>query len=466
MKDGNRHNGQRFGHLSSASVKALSISLLLAAASWLVGAGEDSPISSSARLIATTEPGWPQWRGPRRDGICDETGLLQQWPKDGPPLRWKSPNLGRGYSSPILAGGAIYLTGEANDELRVYALDLNGKLLWESRNGKAWTGPYPGARACCAYSRGRLYHMNAYGRVVCLQAATGKEIWSVDIISKFGGKIPTWGLGECLLVDGPRLFVTPGGTKALLAALDTQTGETLWTTEPLSLGKSSHPAHERLAEPAGEFDSAGYASPILFELGGRHHLVTTSLRHAFGVDADTGRLLWTRPMPTTYSVIAATPVLIGDGVFITAPDTTEGGKFFGLQYRGSTLNIETRWKTALDTCHGCLVCFKEDLYGSWYRKNKGLACLNSRNGEVRYQAKDVAMGSMLYADNRLYYLGQDGEMTLVQPSPQGFGIRGRFRLVPGRVSDAWAHPVILEGRLYLRYHETLYCYTIAPSYND
>jgi outer membrane protein assembly factor BamB len=416
----------------------------------------------SAQLIASPEPGWPQWRGPRRDGICDETGLLQSWPEGGPRLLWKATGLGRGFSSPIITGGRIFLTGDGDDALRVFALDMQGRQLWESSNGKSWTGPYPGARACCAYSEGRVYLMNAHGRTACFDASNGKELWSVDVLQRFGGKPLTWGIADCLLVDGPRVIVTPGGTNALMAALDKKNGQTVWTTEPLRLVKTDDPAQERLIDPAEPVDSTGYSSPILFALGGRRHLVRASLRHVFGVDADAGKLLWTRPMRTSYSVIAATPVLVGAAVFMTAPDT-EGGKLFQIEDQGSSVRVETLWTTPLDTCHGCLVYRDGDLYGSWYRRSKGWACLDAGTGTIRYQTKELGMGSVLYADQRLYCLGQEGDMTLIQATPQGFVFTGRFRLTPERTTEAWAHPVILDGRLYLRYHDTLFCYDVKSS---
>lgn len=437
----------------------VGVSLILIAGAGPLSAAETQKASTQARLVASPEPGWPQWRGPRRDGICDETALLQQWPELGPELLWKTSGLGRGYSAPIISGSRIYLAGDVGDELHVFALDLQGRRVWESKNGKSWKEPYPGARSSCTYSEGLLYHLNAHGRVACLNADTGRELWAVDVLERFDGKTLTWGLGENLLVDGPRVIVTAGGTKALMVALNKKTGAVVWASEPLRLGPSGQPAQERLKDPAGEIDNTSYASPILFEFSGRRHLVNCSLRHVFGVDADTGQLLWTRPFPTRYSVIAATPTLVGDAVFITAPDT-EGGKLFRLLPETSPARVETLWTTSLDTCYGCLVHVDGALYGSWYRRGKGWACLDAQTGKVRYQTKDLAMGPVLYADGRLYCLSQEGEMTLIKPTPQGFEFTGRFRLVPDRTSDAWTHPVILDRRLYLRYHETLFCYDI------
>lgn len=402
---------------------------------------------------------WPQWRGPRRDGICDETNLLQQWPEGGPKLIWSSTNLGRGYSAPIVVGQRIYLTGDVGEELRIHALDLEGRRVWQSKNGKAWEGPYPGARASCAFSDDKLYHLNAHGRVACLEAETGAEVWSVNLVERFGAKVIHWGLSENLLVDGPRIIVTPGGSKTLIAALDKKTGETVWASEPLRLGKSDLPSHDRVAEPPGQIDNASYASPVLFKVGERRLLLNCSLRHVFGADADTGQLLWSRPMPTRYSVIATTPVRVGDGVFVTAPDG-QGGKLFRLRTDGPQVRVEETWSTELDTCQGGVVLVNGTLYGAMYRERKTWLCLDAQKGKTRYRLDDLAKGPLLYADKRLYCLSEEGEVALLNPTEKSFEIAGRFRLVPERKSDAWTHPVISAGRLYLRYHETLFCYDL------
>ncbi len=219
-------------------------------------------------LIASSEGGWPQWRGPRRDGTSSETDLLRTWPSTGPRLLWKAEGLGRGWSSPILTGGSVFLTGDVGSNLVVFCLDLQGHVVWKATNGLAWTGSYPGARACCAYSQGVIYHLNAHGRLAALEARTGRELWAVDILQRFEGQEPTWALGECILVDGPRVLVTPGGHKALMAALDKTTGATVWASEPV--------------------DAPTYTSPILFRQGGRRIVANCSAKHGFGLDAGHG----------------------------------------------------------------------------------------------------------------------------------------------------------------------------------
>ena len=459
MKIANSNN-----KLSHAST--ISSSLTAALLGWylvmfhcsVVAADKTEP--NTAQIVASTERGWPQFRGPKRNSMCDEKGLLQSWPQDGPRKLWTARELGQGYSAPIFADGRIFLTGDVGEDLVIFALDEQGNKLWQTKNGKSWKNPYPGARASCTYRYGQIYHMNAHGRVACLDAKTGREIWAIDILETFGGKNITWALSDCLLVEYDRVFVTPGGSKALMAALDAFTGKTIWTTEPLKFGAPSSSAHERVAEPAGGSDNASNSSPILFTLNGRKHLVNCSQKHVFGVDTDNGKLLWSRPLVTRYLVIAGMPVLIGNGVFVTAPDT-EHGKYLQIIDKGDVIQIKEAWNSQIDTCHGGLVLVGNHLYGSWYRKNRGWASVDSTSGKIIHQTKELAMGSVLYADNRLYILDQEGQAALINPEVGKFDIAGRFRLVKTRVQDAWTHPVIFNKKLYLRYQDELYCYDIA-----
>ena len=397
--------------------------------------------ADGGKLVASSETGWPQWRGPRRDGVSDEKNLLASWPDGGPPLLWKAEGLGRGWSSPVVTGGSIYLTGDVGDELRIVALDLDGKERWQKTNGRAWTGQYPGARASCAVSQGRLYHLNAHGRVACLDAKTGAELWTVDILQRFEGVNILWGLSECLLVDGPRLIVTPGGRKGAVAALDKTTGDTVWASEPI------------------DKNDAGYGSPLLFELGGRRHLVGYSSRHVVGVDADTGRELWKRPRPSEYLALCFTPVFCGDGVYVTTPGKN-GGSRYRMTVREGRTEVETGWDSPVDTLQGGAVLTDGLIVGSGYESFKGWAALDLATGRPRYTTREIAIGSVIAADGRLYCLSERGEMALVRATPSAFEIAGRFPVIPERKQDVWAQPVICDGRLYLRYHDTLFCYDI------
>jgi outer membrane protein assembly factor BamB len=403
------------------------------------------------RLIAASEPDWPQFRGPRRDGICDERGLLTAWPEAGPTLMWTATNLGRGYSSPIISKGRLFITGEVGGDLRIFALDLQGRSLWQSTNGAAWTGQFPGARASVTYSDGRIYHQNAYGRLVCFDARNGRELWAVDLLARFGGQNITWALSDCVLVDQHAVYATPGGRETLLAAFDKRTGKLRWQSGPFF-------------DSAGERDleSASYASSILVQFDRQRLLLGCSLRHLVCADADTGRIQWTQRMPTSYSVLAMMPVLVGDAVFVTAPHG-QGGKLLQLLPPAAPtalVGVKELWTTRLDTLQGCVVHLDGKLFGSFYAGRKGWAALDAQTGAVLYDLPDVAKGSVLAAEGKLYALCEDGWMLLLESGEKAFAQRGRFRLADARSRDAWAHPVIHQGRLYLRYHETLYCYDI------
>ena len=406
--------------------------------------GAQPPVAAAADRdgpIASPEPDWPQWNGPRRNSISEEKGLLPSWPEGGPRLVWKIGDLGQGWSSPIIVKDRIYITGDVDDDLVIYAFDLKGKPVWKIKNGRSWTGQYPGARACCVYSEGKLYHMNAHGRVVCLDAATGKELWAVNVLERFQGQNITWAMSECLLIDGPRLIVTPGGKDALMAALDKTTGRTVWTAAPRDEARAS------------------YCSPLLFHHAGRRILASCSSAQGFGVDADGGKLLWTVPLKSPYAVNTTTPVYGANKIFYTTPYVY--GTCYQLQPGQAGPQPEKTWDTTLDTCTGTVLYLDGLLYGSGYKKHKSWLCMDWKSGEIRYELKGLTSGAAVYADGRLYCLAEDGRAALLRPTPQQFEIDGQFRLVAERVHDAWAHPVLLHGKLYLRYHDILWCYDVG-----
>jgi outer membrane protein assembly factor BamB len=394
-------------------------------------------------LIDSPEEGWPQWRGPRRDGISNEKGLLSNWPDAGPRLLWKAEGIGRGWSSPIVTGGKVFITGNVGTNLVVFSFDLRGHLNWRSTNGLAWAGPYAGARACCAYSQGVVYHLNAHGRAAAFEASTGKELWAVDILQRFGGHELAWAFGECLLLDGPRVLVTPGGSKALMAALDKATGETVWASEPGGVPT--------------------YTSPILFRQGGRRVVANCSAEHGFGLDADTGKVLWTVPLANPYGVTVSTPIY-GEGCVFYVSSDGVGGWLYRLAPGDTWATLI--WKTPVDALTGSGVLVDGALYTSGCMRTKSLHCLDWKTGQelavMKLATANSAYASvaMVWADGRLYCQVQDGTVALLKPQPSGFEVTGRFQLVDARNGDAWAHPVLVHGRLYLRYHETLWCYDV------
>ncbi len=445
-------------HPSPKSLPQLAV--LLAIGGTLAASAQMKPAPVGTDRPNSVPPHWEQFRGPNRDGVSAETGLLREWPAGGPPLRWRRQDLGRGYSSPILTPHGIFITGDVGEDLIISALDRDGRPRWRTTNGRSWKRSHPGARSTCTYDGGDLFHLNAHGRLVCLDPATGKERWAVNVLERFEGENIRWGISECLLLDGDRVIVTPGGKRALMAALDRRTGETVWRSEPLSFLRTRQVGGKLVDPPVRDTDRAGYASPVLLEIGGRRLLFSASASHYFCVDADSGRLLWTFPVPVRWEVIGAIPVLCpGDRVFFTAPDNN--GRLFQVKVEGTEVVLTSLWETPVDNCHGGLVQAAGRLYGSGYRQFKGWTALELATGAMCEPRKDIAKGSALFADQRLYALGENGVLHLLELSPEGLETRGTLTVGAGKQRDVWAHPVLLNGRLYLRRHDTLYCYDVS-----
>jgi len=430
----------------SGKMNQVPFSFAVLLATLVAGASSGAPPATAPPadgLIPTPAPGWAQWRGPRRDGISPETGLLASWPEGGPPLLWKFEKLGRGWSSPIVTGGRVYVTGDVEDDLVIFAFKTAGRILWRGTNGRAWNGSFPGCRASCAFSEGRLYHLNAHGRLACLDPDAGRELWATNVLERFQGKNITWALSECLLLDGERVIVTPGGRKALMAALDKRTGATVWTTPPLGDDRTSH------------------SSPILFRFGRRRLLAQCSSAHGFGVDADSGELLWTVPLENRYGVNTATPIFGRGCVFYVTP-YAENGRLYRLRPTPDGVDAVHLWTNELDTVTGSGVLLGDTFYAAGYRKNKWWFAVDWSNGDFRHELRDFTTGAAIYADGRLYVLDESGAAGLLKPGDEGLEVAGRFQLVQSerRIRDAWAHPVLCDGRLYLRYHDTLWCFDV------
>jgi outer membrane protein assembly factor BamB len=417
----------------------------LTALFWVaVPAGGEARADEGQRLslVRAAEAGWPQWRGPRRDGISDEENLLQAWPEGGPKLLWKATGIGRGFSSPVVSGGAVYLTGDTESELVIAAFTTDGQLRWKTASGATWKKNYPGARASCCFDDGRVYHLNAHGDLVCLDAATGAKVWGVNLLERYEAKNITWGISESVLVHGDRVFATPAGAKGLVVAFDKRSGAEVWMT------------------PAIEGEQAAYAAPILVDEGSRKVLVNCASAHTFGVDAATGALLWKKAHADPKNTVNVTPMLNGRRLFVTC-SSRDYGAVCGLDTSGGS--VARAWLRELKISHGGMLCVGGRLYGA-SSKGEATGWLALDAGDGRLTALDpsgvLGDGAAIYADGRFYLLTARGVMTLQDVTDTGFKPTGSFRLVEEKVQDAWAHPVLCDGRLYLRYHDTLFCYDV------
>ncbi len=399
-------------------------------------------------LLALLVPGaagaadWPQFHGPRRDNKSDETGLLSSWPEDGPPLVWTARGLGHGFASVAMADGRLYTAGNLHDQTVITALDLEGNVLWQRENGPAWVKSVPGARGTPTLDGDRLYHESPLGDVVCLQARTGRPVWSRNILEAFGSENITWALAESLLVDGPRLICNPGGPKTAIVALDKHSGRTVWQS----------------ASAGG--DLAGYGSPILFQQAGRRIIAKLTSKALVGVDADSGKLLWRFPHETPFDENIFTPIYHDGRLFIST--RTTGSVMLRLDVQGDGATVTPVWRSQnLDNQHGGVVLVDGYLYGSCHVRNHAQwVCLDWTTGKQRWANRLEGKGSLTYAEGMLYTMNERGTVTLLRATPESCQIAGRFQLPEGGRGPTWAHPVVSGGRLYLRHGDLLFAYDV------
>ncbi len=387
------------------------------------------------------QPWWPHFHGPQRDNVSRETGLMKRWPADGPKLVWEYGKTGEGFSGVSIADGKVFTVGDFDDVEKLLTFDLDGKLLWEATNGESWTGPYPGSRTTPAYSDGMVYQMGPKGRMAAFDADTGKEIWVVDLVKKFGARYGTWSLSENVAIDDNRLFCIPGGSKALIVALDKKTGKTVWVNSEMD-------------------QTAAYCSPIIVTHGGVRQLITMTQKSVVGVDVKTGKLLWSHPHLTRGDQNVNAP-LYHEGHVFTASGHSGGGRVMKIS-DDSSRATELWWDRDLDNCHGSALLFDGNLYGSSCRAGgKGFFCADFLTGELRFREKRMEKLSLTAAEGLIYGLTQRGEMLLIEPRPDRLTIVSRFQTPEESRELAWAHPVVCGGRLYLRRGQCLFVYEIA-----
>ena len=427
--------------------KRLSLPLVSAVLTMAIGSLTSMSADGADAMVASPEPDWPQWRGPRRDAVLDETGLLDTWPAAGPRLLWKTTGMGRGWSSPIIVMDTIYITGDfSKTELRIIALGMDGKKKWEKANGKAWRKAFPGSRAACCYSDGNIYNMNGYGRVICLDASTGKEKWAANILERFGAGVPMFGMSECLLIEGDNLVLTPGIGSAMIAALDKKTGKTVW------IGRA----------PPQETETAGYSSPILVTMGGKKLILNSTSYRTFAADAATGKVLWADKLKYTENACSTIPVLCGDSLVFASNTDVKRQSSSMLKIDSSGTRAEKTWTLELRNLSGSGLYRDGSLFISGARDLKGFLCLDAKTGETRAMLPEPSTAAIIWADGKIIALSADGRAFMLRLSGGGFEKLGEFALVNNiRQKDAWAHPVLLKGRLYLRYHDTLFCYDVT-----
>lgn len=414
----------------------------------------NAPERSPAKQQAASSPAaeatsdWPQWRGPQRDGKSAATGLLTQWPDEGPELRWSIQGMGEGYSTPTLLDGKIYVLGTAGDEERLFCRDAEtGEAIWQAPLGrKAGGGGYPGPRGSVTLEDGTAYAIGSDGTLVNVDLADGQVRWRKDLKRDFAGSVGNWDYAESPLIDGPRLICTPGGDRGTVVALDKSTGATIWSCDAgLAPGGG------------GGFAKAAYASPIVATLLGTKQYITFLNGGVMGVDAGSGQPLWQYTAPANGTANCSTPVIQGNAVFAASAYGTGGGKAT-IRRAGRDWNVqEDFFVKKFENHHGGFVLVDNHLYGT---NNSVLMCVDWQSGRIKWQDRCVGKGSVTYADGLLYVRGERGDVALVAAQADAYDERGRFSQPQRSDKNAWPHPVVAGGRLYLRDWDRLLCFEI------
>ncbi len=413
---------------------------LLALAAALV------PAAPAPFKMAGQGSDWPQFRGPNRDNLSPDKGLLRAWPPGGPKLLWKADGIGAGFSSVTISGGQIYTTGEKDGATYLFTLDrATGKQLWSAKVGKAGTGPYAGSRSTPPVDGGLVYALSHAGELVCLETRRGTEKWSRDLVKDFGGKPGSFGYAESPLIDGPHLICTPGGAKSSMAALDKATGKEVW----------SCPANMQ----------AGYASAAVSKAAGVKQYVQLTATAAIGVSAKDGAILWKYDKVANPTANGCSPVILGENIF-TSSGLNKGGALLALSKAGAGVEAkETYYKTELKNKYGGVTAVGGYIYGDQDVAGRPF-CADWKTGAVAWQrAPGVGDGkgaaSMAYADGHLYILYESGHVALVPATPKAYTESGSFKIPNASGSQSRAAPVVIGGRLYLRERDAVWCYDVT-----
>ncbi len=410
---------------------------------------------TASGALAAMAADWPGWRGVNRDGRSPDTALLAAWPASGPPVIFRARGLGAGLSSVAISGNRIFTMGDRDGSQYVLGLALaDGKVLWSTRVGGAHADEYGGPRATPAVSGDLVYTVGTDGDVVAVEAATGKERWRRSLPRDFGGVMMSiWKFAESPLVDGDRLIVTPGSPTAGLVALDKMTGKEIWRTAlPADLG------------PKGK-DGAGYAGVVISNGGGVKQYVQLMGKGLVGVRASDGKLLWSHNKVANNVANISTPIVKGDFVFASTGYQT-GSVLLKLAKSADGVSAQEVYfldPKTFQNHHGGMVLVGDHIYAG-HAHNRGFPiAVELATGKVAWggDIRNAGEGSAAvhYADGHLYFRYQNGMMVLMEATPTGYKEKGSFQ-IPDVTKPSWSHPVVLDGRLYLREQDVLNVYDV------
>jgi outer membrane protein assembly factor BamB len=381
---------------------------------------------------------WPQWQGPDRTRVSKEIGLLKQWPAGGPTVVWTASGLGGGYGSMAVAGDRVFVQGARGRTSVVIALNrADGKEVWSKALGAAQADERgPGPRGTPTVDGDRLYVLSENGDLLCVKT-DGTAMWQRNILRDFRGRQPNWLISESPLVDGAHVIVMPGGPGAGIVKLDKMTGATVWTTKELS-------------------DSASYSSIIAADVSGVRTYLAFTAEAGVGVRASDGKVMFRYPNAANYVANVATPIFSNNKVFFSSAYGTGGGLLDLTVQNGEVRAKEVYFTRSMNNHHGGVVLADGYLYGF---NDSILVCLDFATGKMMWRDRSVGKGSVTFADGSLYIQGEDNVIGLADATSAGYREKGRIR-IPDKGLPSWAHPVISDGRLYVRNQDTILVYDI------
>ncbi|MCP5523077.1 MAG: PQQ-like beta-propeller repeat protein [Verrucomicrobiales bacterium] len=401
----------------------------------------------AAGLGAAQAADWPAWRGANRDGKSPDTRISRAWPAGGPRLAWTRSGMGSGYASVSVVGDRIFTAGDVDGTSRILALDrATGRPLWSSELGKAgapgWGG-FAGVRGTPTVDEDLVFAIGQYGEIAAYEAATGKEVWRKHFEDDFGGKRPEWGFSESPLVDGDQVVCTPGGAKGALVALDKRTGTLKWQSVAFT-------------------DAAQYSSIVKAEIHGKAQYVQLTQESVVGISPATGALLW-RAERRGKTAVIPTPVVSGNHVYVTSGYGVGCNLFEISSADGAFSAREVYANKLVKNHHGGVILVDGNIYG--HSDGAGWVCQDLLTGEEVWREKEAAdKGSCVYAAGLLVLREEkkgDSDIVLIDASPRGYTERGRFKQPDQSGKEAWPHPVIVDGRLYVRDQDLLLCYDVG-----
>ncbi len=407
-----------------------------------------SLISLIAISACTQKSEFSDWRGPGRDGIFNETGLLKVWPEEGPSLSWSFVGLGYGHNGVAVTNSTVYVTGVKDSAQSIgtlFAFDLEGTKLWERDFGKDFTANFLGTRSTPVVVDDLIYIESGEGAVYCMNAENGGEVWSRDFLQDFGvDSVIQFGYSESVLIDGDHLICVPGGVDHNVVALNRFTGETIWASK-------------------GHGEPATYNSPILIEVGVNRLVIAMTASSIMGIDAASGEMYWRIEQTQGNKIHANTPLYADGKLVVSSVDAKSTSGLVQIQLSDDGRKAGVAWRNKrFRNLLGGLVKIDTCIYGST-AMGSDWQVLSWNTGEMLVQNKELGGGSIIHADEMFYcYTEREGEITLVDANPGKFEIISKFE-VPLGSNQHWARPVIANGVLYIRHGDALMAYNIKAS---